>query len=103
MALTVFLSAVTREFGAARDDIANHLQARGLDVKVQRSFDQGDGTTLGKLHDYIRGCDRVVAIIGQYSGMYPPEGAVTDEFRNAARRHDARLAHPMGSDFRPSL
>jgi hypothetical protein len=78
---SVFLSAVTREFGAARDALANALQARGMDVKVQRSFDLGDGTTLGKLHDYIKDCDRVIAVIGAYSGMFPPEGAVTDAFR----------------------
>ena len=72
---------MTREFGAARDALANALQARGIDVKVQRSFDQGDGTTLAKLHDGIRGCDRVIALIGAYSGLFPPEGAVTDEFR----------------------
>ena len=78
---SVFISAVTREFGAARDALANALQARGIEVKVQRSFDLGDGTTLAKLHDYIRGCDRVIAVIGAYSGMFPPEGAVTGEFR----------------------
>jgi tetratricopeptide (TPR) repeat protein len=78
---SVFISAVTREFGAARDALANALQARAIDVKVQRSFDLGDGTTLGKLHDYIKGCDCVIALIGAYSGMFPPDGAVTDEFR----------------------
>ena len=78
---SVFISAVTREFGAARDALANALQARGIDVKVQRSFDLGDGTTLAKLHDHICGCDRVIAVIGAYSGLFPPDGAVTDEFR----------------------
>lgn len=78
---SVFLSAVTREFGAARDALADALQARGIDVKVQRSFDLGDDTTLAKLHDYIRGCDRVVAVVGDYCGMFPPEGAVPEEFR----------------------
>ena len=78
---SVFISAVTREFGAARDALANTLQARGIDVKVQRSFDLGDSTTLAKVHDCIRECDRVVAVIGAYSGLFPPDGAVTDEFR----------------------
>ncbi len=81
MPLRVFISAVTREFGAARDDVANRLQARGLHVEVQRSFKHGGGSTLAKLHDYIQSCDRVIAIIGAYSGMFPPEGAVTDEYR----------------------
>jgi hypothetical protein len=34
----VFLSAVTSEFGAARDALANDLQARDLQLRVQRSF-----------------------------------------------------------------
>jgi tetratricopeptide (TPR) repeat protein len=79
---SVFISAVTREFGVARDALANALQARGIDVKVQRSFGQGDGTTLALLHDYIRKCDRVIAVIGAYAGLFPPEGAVTDRFRD---------------------
>ena len=78
---SVFISAVTREFGGARDALANALQARGIEVKVQRSFDLGDDSTLAKLHDYIQGCDRVIALIGAYSGMFPPDGAVTGEFR----------------------
>lgn len=78
---SVFISAVTREFGGARDALANALQARGIGVKVQRSFDLGDSTTLAKLHDYIRGCNRVLSVIGSYCGMFPPDGAVTDEFR----------------------
>ncbi len=77
---SVFMSAVTREFGAARDAVANALQARGIDVKVQRSFGLRNATTLAKLHDYIRKCDRVIAVIGAYSGAFPPDGAVTEEF-----------------------
>ena len=89
---SVFISAVTREFGAARDAVANALQARGIDVKVQRSFDLGDGTTLGKLHDYIRECDRVIAVVGAYSGMFPPEGAVTEEFRSMLPKEMTRAS-----------
>ena len=39
----VFLSAVTSEFGAARNAVANDLQARGLKLRVQRSFRQEPG------------------------------------------------------------
>ena len=54
----VFLSAVTSEFGAARDAVANDLQARDLQLRVQRSFRQEPGadTLLRLLHDYIRDC-----------------------------------------------
>lgn len=78
---SVFISAVTREFGAARERVAAALRARNFEVRIQSSFGQAGGTTLAMLHDYIGGCDRVIAVIGAYSGMYPPDGAVTDEFR----------------------
>ncbi|WP_285713646.1 tetratricopeptide repeat protein [Erythrobacter oryzae] len=81
MAQRIFISAVSREFGDARDAIADRLRSRGLTVEVQSAFAQVEGTTLAKLHDYIKGCDRVLALVGDYSGAYPPEGAVTPELR----------------------
>jgi Domain of unknown function (DUF4062) len=69
----VFLSAVTNEFGTARDMVANDLQARDLQVRVQRSFRQEPGadTLLRLLHDYIRECSAVVCVIGMRSGACP--------------------------------
>src|SRR5215472_3584237 len=69
----VFLSAVTSEFGKARDAIANDLQARDLQLRVQRNFGQEPGadTLLRLLHDYIRDCDAVVCVIGTRSGARP--------------------------------
>jgi hypothetical protein len=73
----VFLSAVTSEFGAARDALANDLQARDLNLRVQRSFrqDPGADTLLRLLHDYIRDCDAVVCVIGTRSGACPSPAA----------------------------
>ncbi len=73
----VFLSGVSGEFELARDGVANGLQARGLQVKIQRSFRQGDdpSTLLKALHNYIRDCDAVICIVGRYSGSYPPDTA----------------------------
>ncbi len=73
----IFLSAVSPEFESARDEVANGLQAKGLEVKVQRSFRQENdaATTLEKLHNYIRDCDAVICIVGRYSGSYPPDEA----------------------------
>ena len=73
----VFLSAVTSESGLARDALANDLQARDVQVRVQRSFCQEPGadTLLQLLHDYIRGCDAVVCVIGKRSGACPPPDA----------------------------
>jgi hypothetical protein len=73
----VFLSAVTSEFGTARDAVANDLQARDLQLRVQRSFRQEPGadTLLRLLHDYIRDCSAVVCVIGRRSGGCPPPAA----------------------------
>jgi hypothetical protein len=73
----VFLSAVTSEFGMARDALANDLQARDVQVRVQRSFRQeaDSDTLLRLLHDYIAGCNAVVCVIGRRSGGRPPPAA----------------------------
>ena len=73
----IFISAVTSEFGAARDDIAADLGAREILVRVQRSFRQeADAhTTLCKIHNYIRDCSAVICLIGKRSGASPPQDA----------------------------
>jgi hypothetical protein len=73
----VFLSAVSSEFRSAREAMASDLRARGLEVKEQRDFRQeaDSDTTLRKLHDYIAGCDAVVAVVGARSGAKPPPAA----------------------------
>jgi tetratricopeptide (TPR) repeat protein len=81
MARRIFISAASREFGTVRDALANALRSRGVTVEVQSAFRQGEGTTLSKLHDYIRGCERVLALVGDYSGAYPPPDAVTPDLR----------------------
>jgi len=70
----VFLSAVSSEFGSARDMLAASLRSRDLLLRVQSDFHQeaAADTTLRKLHDYIRDCSAVVCIIGQRSGAMPP-------------------------------
>jgi hypothetical protein len=70
----VFLSAVTSEFGSARDTLAASLRSRDLLLRVQSDFHQeaAADTTLRKLHDYIRDSAAVVCIIGQRSGAMPP-------------------------------
>jgi hypothetical protein len=70
----VFLSAVMSEFGSARDALANDLQARDVQVRVQRSFrhEAESDTLLRLLHDYIRDCSAVVCLIGTRSGACPP-------------------------------
>jgi tetratricopeptide (TPR) repeat protein len=73
----IFLSAVSSEFGRARDAVANDLRARGLTVRVQSMFRQeaGSDTTLRRDHHYIRDCDAVICIVGRRSGFVPPPAA----------------------------
>jgi tetratricopeptide (TPR) repeat protein len=72
--LRIFISAVTSEFGKARDAVASDLRARGHTVHIQRDFRQGpDGQTLlGTLADYIRDCHAVICIVGKQCGACPP-------------------------------
>jgi hypothetical protein len=78
----VFLSAVSSEFGSARDALANDLQSHKLTVVIQRSFrnDGKAGTLLRKLKTYIEDCDLVVCLIGARSGAGFPEPAEATEF-----------------------
>jgi tetratricopeptide (TPR) repeat protein len=73
----IFLSAVTSEFGRARDAVAADLRSREALLRVQSDFRQeaGSDTTLQKLHDYIRDCSAVVCVIGKRSGALPPPKA----------------------------
>jgi hypothetical protein len=76
----IFLSAVTSEFGTARDALAADLRSRDTLVRVQSDFRQeADGdTTLKKLHDYIRDCSAVVCAIGGRSGACPSPAAAAE-------------------------
>jgi tetratricopeptide (TPR) repeat protein len=75
--LRIFISAVTSEFGRARDALAADLRARGHTVTVESDFNQrpDSETMLGELADYIRDCHAVICIIGKRSGSCPPARA----------------------------
>ncbi len=73
----VFVSAVTNEFGRARDMLAADLRGHDRLVRVQSDFTQGGDSNrlLDRLHDYIRDCSEVICIVGKRSGGYPPPAA----------------------------
>jgi hypothetical protein len=80
----VFISAVTSEFGSARDALANDLQSHdNLIVRVQRSFRYEDDaeTLLHKLRNYIETCDVMIFLIGARSGTGFPTAIEAEPFR----------------------
>lgn len=76
----IFVSAVTSEFGAERSAIANRLRQQGFQVREQTDFryEHESDTLLRKLHDYIRECDAVIAIVGRESGTRPGQIEAAD-------------------------
>jgi hypothetical protein len=83
----VFVSAVTSEFGSARDTLANDLQSHDLIVRVQRSFrhDDNAGTLLHKLRNYIETCDVIIFLIGAWLGRTSvPRHQATEQAREPA-------------------
>ncbi len=80
----VFLSAVSNEFGSARDWLASDLQSHDVPHRIQRSF-RHDGqadTLLHKLANYIERCGTVVCLIGRRSGTGFPQPGEAEAFRH---------------------
>ncbi len=67
-AAKIFLSTVSDEFRAYRDQLRSDLARPNVEVRVQEDFkDQGRGT-LDELDVYIAGCDAVVHLAGDMTG-----------------------------------
>ena len=78
MAISVFLSTVSDEFRAYRDQLVHDLTRQDVAVKVQEDFKDLGGDTLDKLDVYIAHCDAVVHLVGDMCG------AVADETQQRA-------------------
>lgn len=68
----IFVSAVTAEFGTARNRVADVLNFLGFDVEKQEIFGTESGDLRQVLRDKIDGCDGLVQIIGSGYGAEPP-------------------------------
>ena len=75
--MKIFISAVTNEFGKARDALASDIRARGHMVRIQSDFQKSadSETLLGRLAEYIRDCHAVICIVGKQCGACPPARA----------------------------
>ena len=73
MSISVFLSTVSDEFRAYRDQLRSDLTRHNVEVKVQEDFKALGGDTLDKLDVYIAHCDAVVHLIGEMTGFAPGE------------------------------
>ncbi|MGC2220875.1 MAG: tetratricopeptide repeat protein [Methylocella sp.] len=66
--IRLFLSTVSDEFRAYRDQLRGDLTRPNVEVKVQEDFKDLGGVTLEKLDDYIKACDAVVHLVGDMTG-----------------------------------
>ena len=64
MSVKIFLSTVSDEFRAYRDQLRSDLTRHNVEVKVQEDFKDLGGDTLDKLDVYIADCDAVVHLVG---------------------------------------
>ncbi|MBV8107294.1 MAG: tetratricopeptide repeat protein, partial [Hyphomicrobiales bacterium] len=94
MSVKIFLSAVSDEFRAYRDQLRGDFTRHNVEVKVQEDFKDLGGDTLDKLDVYIADCDAVVHLTGDMAGSEPPEPAL----RALQERHSdlADKLRPLG-------
>ena len=91
MAVQLFLSCVSDEFGVYRDALRSALTRPNVEVKIQEDFKAPGGDTPMKFEAYIRRCEAVVHFVGDMTGSAPPAFSV-DEL--LARRPDLKTRLP---------
>jgi tetratricopeptide (TPR) repeat protein len=70
MSVQIFLSTVSDEFRAYRDQLRRDLTRHNVEVKIQEDFKDYGGVTLDKLDLYIAECDAVVHLAGDMTGAH---------------------------------
>ena len=76
MSVTIFLSAVSDEFLAYRDELRSDLTRHNVEVKIQEDFKDYGGPTLEKLDLYISTVDAVIHLVGDMTGSDPTPTSV---------------------------
>jgi tetratricopeptide (TPR) repeat protein len=101
MSVKIFLSTVSNEFRAYRDQLRTDLTRHNVEVKVQEDFKDLGGDTLDKLDVYIAHCDAVVHLVGGMTGADP-----TDDERIALLAKYPDLADklpPLGESLKNGI
>ena len=75
MAVRLFLSCVSDEFGVYRDALRRALTRPNVEVKVQEDFQALGCDTLTMMEDYIKECEAVVHFVGEMTGSAPSDAA----------------------------
>jgi hypothetical protein len=77
MSAKIFLSSVSDEFRAYRDQLRSDLTRPNVEVEVQEDVKDLGGDTLDKLDCLYRAhCDAVVHLLGDITGSDPGEHAL---------------------------
>jgi hypothetical protein len=76
MAVQLFLSCVSNEFGLYREPLRRALTLPDVAVNIQEDFKPQGGDTLSMLMVYIKPCAAVVHFVGEMAGEAPPQISV---------------------------
>jgi tetratricopeptide (TPR) repeat protein len=68
VSVKIFISCVTDEFRAYRDQLRIDLTRHNVEVKVQEDFKDLGGTTVENDDVYIQACDAVIHLVGEMTG-----------------------------------
>ncbi|HXZ16650.1 MAG TPA: hypothetical protein VEH77_11885, partial [Roseiarcus sp.] len=99
----LFLSCVSDEFGAYRDELRRKLTRPNVEVKIQEDFKLLGGDTLKMLEDYIARCEAVVHFVGDMAGSSPAAASVDDLVQRNPDLAARLAAKGMGREALASL
>jgi hypothetical protein len=68
LSVKIFISCVSDEFRAYRDELRHDLTRPNVEVKVQEDVQDQGVLTLDELDIYIRACNAVIHLVGDMTG-----------------------------------
>ena len=98
MAVSIFISCVSREFRAYREELRHALTSRNFEVKVQEDFETYGKTLLVELAGYIVRSTAVIHLVGNARGFVPEPEVREQLFAAYPGLKDKMLAWGIGED-----